>query len=180
MSSSTQTESRQQGRPPKYETEEERREGRRKYNREYHKKVRRPKIEEDPDYKANMNAQERRRYREKHPNYEPKGFGRYAGDADKFARLHDVGGPRRVRAVTIDDMADIIGIVPKVLSGWIEAEKFPRPALRTDTGQRVFTVQQANELAGILKKRLKNRATFRPTDVAVIQELHARMLQLTT
>lgn len=166
-----------QGRPPKYKTEEERREAQRRYNREYHKKRRQPRIENDPAYREKINKQRRERYRRK-KGFKPKGFGRFAGDADRFARLHDTGGPKRVRAITIDDMADIIGIVPKVLSGWIESEKFPRPVHRTTEGQRVYTVKEADALATALRDALKNRATFRPTDKELISELHSIMLRM--
>lgn len=171
------------GRPRKYATDEEAAEARRKKNRKYQKrylKKRKERYENDPEYRRKCIRRSRRTYRSG-KNFKPKGFGKNAGKAAQFAvpMKMNVGKTTRTKNVLpIDAMAEFIGIVPKVLSGWIEANKFPRPTHKTVEGQRVFTIQEANALAAVLKNGLADRAAFRATDKVVIVTLHETMEQL--
>lgn len=172
------------GRPRKYATQEEADEARRKRNREYQKeylKVRRERYENDAEYRRKCIKRSRKSYRDSTGDFKAKGFGKHAGDAASFtvSRAMKVGSTTRTKKVlTIDKMAEVIGIVPKVLSGWIEASKFPRPTHTTVEGQRVFTVKEANALSSVLKTGLAGRSAFRATDKLVIIQLHEKMNEL--
>lgn len=168
------------GRPRKYATEEERKEARRKQNRayqkKYHRKVRKQRYHNDPEFREQVLKRERERYRSGKPNYKPKGLGAKAGKASAFAVPLPcrAGSSFRTKPVLpLDAMAAFIGISDKIMSEWVEAEKFPRPQLETKEGQRVYTVPQANALAAVLRRELKNRATFRTTDTKIILALRS-------
>ncbi len=172
------------GRPRKYATQEEADEARRKRNKEYQKKylkVRRERYEKDAEYRRKCIKRSRKSYRDSTGSFEAKGFGGHAGNAAAFTvtRKMKIGSSTRSKKVlTIDKMAEVIGIVPKVLSGWIESNKFPRPTRSTVEGQRVFTVKEADGLARVLRDGLAGRSAFRATDNLVIIELHEKMTEL--
>jgi predicted DNA-binding transcriptional regulator AlpA len=172
------------GRPPIYKTEEDRLEARRSQNRayqkKYHRNVRKKKYANDPVFREGVLQAERLRYQRNNPDYKPKGLGREHGNAAAFAMpmLCKAGAANRTKQVLpLDAMAAFIGISDKIMSEWVEGKKFPRPTTLTTEGQRVYTVPQADALAKVLHSHLKNRATFRATDTAVVVALHAAFLK---
>tara|TARA_R110002153_G_scaffold26421_5_gene82936 strand:+ start:16725 stop:17219 length:495 start_codon:yes stop_codon:yes gene_type:complete len=149
---------------------------RKKKAKVYQKKylaVRRKRYAEDKDYRDKILDETRESYASNNPNFKPKGFGENAGKAGEFAVKHEViegvVGNRKVLA--IPSMAKFIGVVPKVLNGWVRSGKFPTPTSIIKGGVRVYTIPQANALAYALKAGLKGRAVFRATYTDVIAEL---------
>lgn len=157
------------GRPRKYKTKKEAREASLAYQKDY-LKVRRERYKNDPNYRETLIQRDRDRYRAINPDFCPKGFGSKSGKAAKFAATDS-------RYLTVDEMAVFIGVVPKVMAGWIAENKFPRPnkSLPGNPAQRAYTVGQANDLSEIMKKGLAGRAAFRATDTEVITQLHTVM-----
>lgn len=172
------------GRPPVYRTEEERRKAKKAQDAAYQKKYlekRRQRYAEDPEYRRKQLERSRAHYRGSAPQpYQPKGFGFNAGRAVEF------GSERRVKknvryttmtALSIPQMAEFIGVVGKVLSKWIISGKFPRPEYIDESGVRVFTVDQANRLATVLRNHLNHRSAFRATDKQTVAALHSAFHQ---
>ena len=75
-------------------------------------------------------------------------------------------------------MSEVIGVVPKVLYGWIAVNKFPKPKYKDITGKEYYTIIQANALASILKKNLNGSGAFRSTNTPVIEKLHTKFKEL--
>jgi hypothetical protein len=155
--------------------EERRRERQRLYHKKYNA-VRREKYQSDPAYRARVIERERERYREV-TGHEPRGFGQDAGRAKEFATGKKMWTEDdaiiTVATLSVDEMARFLGTTSKILSEWIRTEKFPEPNKRSKCGKRVFTIREANALAEVLRKGLRGRSAFRPTDTEVMEELHA-------
>lgn len=163
-----------QGRPPIYATEEERIKARRDKARVYQKAyldVRRKRYRQDASHRTALVLRSREMYHSG-TSYTPKGFGENRGKARSFGSPRKVDG-RNLMSLSIPQMAAFIGVVSKVLSGWIMQGKFPRPKLTDESGVRVFTVKQADMLASVMFRGLKGRAAFRATDKDVIMLLHS-------
>jgi hypothetical protein len=166
------------GRPRIYKTPEESAKAKKEQDKIHQKRyqeVRRERYRSDPAYRKSVVERERERYKATRPDYEEKGFGTRAGRAGDFA------APRMVKqgkllgsmeCLSIPQMAEFIGVVPKVLNGWITSGKFPRPRHSDENGLRIFTVGEANKLASVLKAGLEGRRAFRTTDTALIMKLH--------
>ncbi len=156
------------GRPRTYKTKKEAAAAAVSYQKDY-LKVRKKRYHEDAAYRQKLIERDRANYREANPDFQPKDFGSKAGRAAKASKTFP-------GFLTIGEMAEFVGVVPKVLSGWIQNGKFPRPA-KTPKGsiQRVYTIAQADALALVMKNGLKGRAAFRATDTDIIMRLAATM-----
>ncbi len=148
------------GRPRKYHTEAEALAASKAYHKEYLNK-RRERYAKDPAYREKIINAERKRYKNTNPGFRSKNFGENAGKASGFAKVNP-------KYLTTDEISKFIGIVPKVLSIWIATGKFPEPTNILSTGQKCYTVEQADAVAFVLKKDLAGRAAFRTTDVDTI------------
>lgn len=167
------------GRPKIYGSDKEREAARKERNSAYQReylRVRRERYQNDAEYRKRVTERERDAYRGRRPDFKPKGFGSKAGSASRFASAYRVTKGKRVvemDALSVPQMAEFVGVIPKVLNGWIVEGKFPRPPLNDESGLRVFPVDLANQYASLLKSGLKGRAAFRNTDKDLILELHA-------
>jgi len=167
-----------QGRPRVYKTDKERDAARRLRDAQYQKEylaVRRKRYQEDPEYRKCVIERERRSYRKRNPESPSRRFGANAGKANSFASTYRVKGSRTaVRALTITQMAEFLGVTSKVLNNWISCNRFPRPSMQGDPEPiRLFSVPLANELAKLMADGLKHRFSFRETDTDLIVKLHA-------
>jgi len=167
------------GRPTIYTTPEEREAARKDRNAAYQREylaVRKARYANDPEYRKRVVDRERASYRDTNTGFKPKGFGNKAGQAKKFAVSYQVRKGKRIvslQSLSVPQMAEFIGVIPKVLNGWIVEGKFPRPPLSDESGLRLFPVELADRYAAILKAGLKGRAAFRSTDKSLILDLHA-------
>jgi predicted DNA-binding transcriptional regulator AlpA len=154
------------GRPRKYSSKAEAARANADYQKRY-LEVRKKRYHSDPEYRQKLIQRDRDRYRDQNPDFQPKGFGDNAGRAASFANTNS-------RYLTVDEMAEFIGVVPKVMAGWIAENKFPRPPCKIpgESAQAAYTVSQANALASIMKSKLAGRAAFRGTDTELIAQLH--------
>lgn len=161
------------GRRPDPDSERKRKERQRKYHQKYNA-VRKARYQSDPEYRAKIIEREREKYREA-TGVIPKGFGENTGRANQFASGKKMwtedGNLITVSTLSIEEMATFLNTTSKILNEWIRSEKFPCPNKRSKCGKRVFTLKEANTLSGIIYSGLSGRSAFRPTDVAVIQEL---------
>lgn len=151
------------GRPRKYHTEAESIAASKAYQKEYLNK-RRERYAKDPAYREKIINAERSRYKNTNPSFRAKEFGVDAGKASAYAKVNP-------KYLTLDEIARFIGVVPKVLSIWISTSKFPEPTNILSTGQKCYTIAQANAVAFVLKEDLEGRAAFRTTDVSTIQRV---------
>tara|TARA_R100000808_G_scaffold512_2_gene2694 strand:+ start:14076 stop:14579 length:504 start_codon:yes stop_codon:yes gene_type:complete len=151
------------GRPRKYHTEAEAIAASKAYQKEYLNK-RRERYAKDPAYREKIINAERLRYKKTNPSFRPKSFGADAGNASQYAKVNP-------KYLTIDEIAKFIGVVPKVLSIWITTGKFPEPTNILSTGQKCYTLDQANAVAFVLKEDLEGRAAFRTTDTYTIERV---------
>lgn len=136
-------------------------------------KKRNDRYEADPEFRAKERARARRNYAAQRKKVPRKGFGLRAGKAEHAAITVELKDGSSQRLLGIREMAFVCNVVPKVLKGWIDDAKFPKPTVVGTDRARYYTIGKADRLAVVLKNGLKDRGAFRKTDRALITQLHS-------
>ena len=169
------------GRPSKYKSDEERKRAKKEQDAAAAKRMQERRVERyriDPEYRDKVLAQQRRRYRKSNSGTVTR-FGSRHGDAEKFAvsRTIKVSGEWVTRkTLTAFEMGELLGASEKAITSWISTSKFPRPNLRSEDGDAVYTYEQASAMAKAMYETHVGRAIFRSTDTHVIRAVHAAFL----
>jgi hypothetical protein len=159
---------------PQKNITEKMRETDKKYQLSYND-VRRERYQNDPAYREKAKERERQRYQRVAPSFVAHDFGSNAGKARKFAiprKMYSEDDTLLTVAVlAVNDMALFLNVASKVFRKWVWDGKFPDSNKRSKCGRTVYTINEANALAAVMRKHFKGRAAFRPTDTEAIEEL---------
>jgi hypothetical protein len=163
------------GRRPDPDAVLKRKERQRKYHQKYNE-VRKARYNSDPEYRAKIIEREREKYREV-TGGSTKQIGGNSGQAAQYATGKKMWTEDEsiitVATLSVEQMATFLNVTAKILNAWIRSEKFPCPNKRSKCGKRVFTIKEANALSQCLHSGLAGRASFRPTDAEVTEQLFA-------
>jgi hypothetical protein len=172
----------QAGRPSKYRSEAARKKAKRKQDREAAKRMQERRVERyhsDPEYRAKVLAQQRARYRVSKSG-DVKKFGANHGKASAYGERRRVkvrGKWKTLITLTVFELGEFMGASEKAIASWVATRKFPAPKLRSEHGDGVYGVKQANAMAKAMHTTHVGRSIFRSSDRAVIAAVHSAFTQ---